>query len=302
MPDGVPAPQPRRPGRGAVRSLRHLHRPRLLGRCVRRRARRRAVTPRPSRRRDHAAATVADRARLVERSHSAGRASGRRPRPRPRVRPRLGRAAAPDGRRRDAGRPGAARVGDRRRRAAQGLGDRRRTAGRSDRSPSSASIRSATGSWSRSLATRIAEIGRLPLLGAVTTPLEPAGGRANSAHRVRALVDDITVPPSLADAVAGARRTGAARRRLRRLRVDDGPRGPGTAAGRRAGRAAARACHHDLTGPPAVASRSATGASGGPAVAVDRRGADGGDLHVLTDARGMDDVPVADVDRDVVDR
>jgi len=52
-----------------------------------------------------------------------------------------------------------------------------------------------------SLATRIAEIGRLPLLGAITTPFEPAGGRANSAHRVRALVDDITVPPSLADAI-----------------------------------------------------------------------------------------------------
>jgi ATP-dependent DNA helicase RecQ len=52
-----------------------------------------------------------------------------------------------------------------------------------------------------SLAARIAEIGRLPLLGAVTTPLQPAGGRANSAHRVRALVDDITVPPSLADAI-----------------------------------------------------------------------------------------------------
>ena len=51
------------------------------------------------------------------------------------------------------------------------------------------------------LAARIAEIGRLPLLGAVTTPLQPAGGRANSAHRVRALIDDITVPPSLAAAI-----------------------------------------------------------------------------------------------------
>ena len=52
-----------------------------------------------------------------------------------------------------------------------------------------------------SLATRIAEIGRMPLLGAITTALEPAGGRANSAHRVRALLDDITVPRSLAEAV-----------------------------------------------------------------------------------------------------
>jgi ATP-dependent DNA helicase RecQ len=52
------------------------------------------------------------------------------------------------------------------------------------------------------LAARIGEIGRLPVLGAVTTPLEPAGGRANSAHRVRALVDDITVPPSLATVIA----------------------------------------------------------------------------------------------------
>jgi ATP-dependent DNA helicase RecQ len=52
-----------------------------------------------------------------------------------------------------------------------------------------------------SLAAQIAEIGRLPLLGAVTTPAQAAGGRANSAHRVRALVDDIAVPPPLASAV-----------------------------------------------------------------------------------------------------
>jgi ATP-dependent DNA helicase RecQ len=54
----------------------------------------------------------------------------------------------------------------------------------------------------RSLAERIAEVGRLPMLGTVTTPAEPAGGRANSAHRVRALIDVITVPPAVAAAVA----------------------------------------------------------------------------------------------------
>jgi ATP-dependent DNA helicase RecQ len=53
-----------------------------------------------------------------------------------------------------------------------------------------------------SLANRIAEIGRLPLLGAVTTAPRAAGGRANSAHRVRALVDEITVPAALAAAIS----------------------------------------------------------------------------------------------------
>ena len=52
-----------------------------------------------------------------------------------------------------------------------------------------------------SLASRIAEVGRLPLLGAVTTPARPVGGRANSAHRVRALESEIVVPPQLSEAV-----------------------------------------------------------------------------------------------------
>jgi ATP-dependent DNA helicase RecQ len=52
----------------------------------------------------------------------------------------------------------------------------------------------------RSLAEHIASVGRLPLIGAVQT--RPVEGRANSAHRVRALLDAIAVPEDLAEAVA----------------------------------------------------------------------------------------------------
>jgi ATP-dependent DNA helicase RecQ len=48
----------------------------------------------------------------------------------------------------------------------------------------------------RTLAAQIAKVGRLPLLGAVATA--PVGGRANSAHRVRSLLDVVSVPPELA--------------------------------------------------------------------------------------------------------
>ncbi|PZF89498.1 RecQ family ATP-dependent DNA helicase [Micromonospora deserti] len=52
-----------------------------------------------------------------------------------------------------------------------------------------------------SLAERIATVGRLPLLGQVT-PTGPTGGpRGNSAQRVRALHDAVTVPVELADAL-----------------------------------------------------------------------------------------------------
>ncbi|MEV4386953.1 DEAD/DEAH box helicase [Micromonospora sp. NPDC049580] len=55
-----------------------------------------------------------------------------------------------------------------------------------------------------SLAERIAAVGRLPLLGAVTPtgPDGPGGPRGNSAQRVRALHDAFTVPADLADALA----------------------------------------------------------------------------------------------------
>ncbi|MDM4720917.1 DEAD/DEAH box helicase [Micromonospora sp. WMMA1363] len=53
-----------------------------------------------------------------------------------------------------------------------------------------------------SLAERIATVGRLPLLG--TVAVSAAGGpRGNSAQRVRALHGAVTVPPELADALAG---------------------------------------------------------------------------------------------------
>ncbi|NJP31360.1 DEAD/DEAH box helicase [Micromonospora thermarum] len=53
-----------------------------------------------------------------------------------------------------------------------------------------------------SLAGRIATVGRLPLLGAVTVTA-PGGPRGNSAQRVRALHGAVTVPPDLAGALAG---------------------------------------------------------------------------------------------------
>ncbi|MFB6822745.1 RecQ family ATP-dependent DNA helicase [Streptomyces virginiae] len=58
-----------------------------------------------------------------------------------------------------------------------------------------------------SLAARIAEIGRMPLLGALAyTDQAPAFGSvsSNSAQRVRGLHQALTVPPALADALAGA--------------------------------------------------------------------------------------------------
>ncbi|WP_416902310.1 DEAD/DEAH box helicase [Micromonospora echinospora] len=56
-----------------------------------------------------------------------------------------------------------------------------------------------------SLAERIAEIGRLPLLGQVapTDAASAAGPRGNSAQRVRALHDAFAVPDDLAGALAG---------------------------------------------------------------------------------------------------
>jgi ATP-dependent DNA helicase RecQ len=56
----------------------------------------------------------------------------------------------------------------------------------------------------RSLAARIAEIGRLPLLGEVTVADGADTGRANSAYRVRALHARLSVDDVLAERVAGA--------------------------------------------------------------------------------------------------
>jgi ATP-dependent DNA helicase RecQ len=55
-----------------------------------------------------------------------------------------------------------------------------------------------------SLASRIASVGRLPLLGTLTsTHVGDAGPRGNSAQRVRALHDAFTVTPEVAVAVSG---------------------------------------------------------------------------------------------------
>ncbi|MCX5203751.1 RecQ family ATP-dependent DNA helicase [Streptomyces sp. NBC_00237] len=59
----------------------------------------------------------------------------------------------------------------------------------------------------RSLGSRIAEVGRMPLLGSLEYAPESAGaplGQANSAQRVRSLHQTLTVPPELADALADA--------------------------------------------------------------------------------------------------
>jgi ATP-dependent DNA helicase RecQ len=54
-----------------------------------------------------------------------------------------------------------------------------------------------------SIAARVAEIGRLPLLGAMTSAhVGDAGPRGNSAQRVRVLHDAFTVPPEMATALA----------------------------------------------------------------------------------------------------
>src|SRR5690606_5531767 len=53
-----------------------------------------------------------------------------------------------------------------------------------------------------SLATHVATVGRLPLLGALPVAPRADHGRANSAQRVRALHDAITLPPALAAQVA----------------------------------------------------------------------------------------------------
>jgi len=50
-----------------------------------------------------------------------------------------------------------------------------------------------------SLAQRLAEVGRLPLLGTLESARDPAGGRgSNSAQRLRAVAGSLTLPPSLA--------------------------------------------------------------------------------------------------------
>ncbi|MBT2511135.1 RecQ family ATP-dependent DNA helicase [Streptomyces sp. ISL-98] len=58
----------------------------------------------------------------------------------------------------------------------------------------------------QSLGSRIAEVGRMPLLGSVAYTPEAAGRmpNTNSAQRVRALHQALTVPPELAAALAGA--------------------------------------------------------------------------------------------------
>ncbi|UGQ13892.1 RecQ family ATP-dependent DNA helicase [Yinghuangia sp. ASG 101] len=56
-----------------------------------------------------------------------------------------------------------------------------------------------------SLGARLAQVGRLPLLGslAYAPGAEPGLGRSNSAQRLKALADAFVVPPELAAAVAG---------------------------------------------------------------------------------------------------
>jgi ATP-dependent DNA helicase RecQ len=54
-----------------------------------------------------------------------------------------------------------------------------------------------------SVAAHVAAVGRLPLLGTVTATGPAAGGRSNSAQRVKALYGGFRVPPELAARLAG---------------------------------------------------------------------------------------------------
>ena len=120
-----------------------------------------------------------------------------------------------------------------------------------------------------SLGARLAEVGRLPLLGTLDLlrDVPPGAGRSNSAQRLRAVHGAFGVPPAMA--LDGRPR--AARRRRRRLRLDAhrghpraarGGRRPGAAAGARAGRLSGPAARprrpyarrHDLG--PATARRA----------------------------------------------
>lgn len=73
----------------------------------------------------------------------------------------------------------------------------------------------------QSLGARIAEIGRLPLLGSVEYVGEASQlSRSNSAQRLKALDGALSVPPSLAEALRAAGRPGAARGRRDGDRMD----------------------------------------------------------------------------------
>ncbi|MGH3681494.1 MAG: recombinase RecQ, partial [Natronosporangium sp.] len=56
-----------------------------------------------------------------------------------------------------------------------------------------------------SVAAHVATVGRLPLLGTVsaTGPADGAGGRSNSAQRVKALFGGFQLPPELAAGLSG---------------------------------------------------------------------------------------------------
>ena len=99
-----------------------------------------------------------------------------------------------------------------------------------------------------SLAARLAEVGRLPLLGTLDLlrDVPPGAGRSNSAQRVKAVRGAFGVPRG-----PGARRPAAAAgRRRRRLRLDAHRGDPRAARGRRRPGAAARARPRRLSGPP----------------------------------------------------
>ncbi len=215
LPDGVPAKAVGRRGRQALRPLRQLRGRPLHGRGLRRGARRGPRRPRQGRRRGGAPAHVAHRTprdrRGPEGPYPGRGAGGAGPGAGPAVGHRLGQPAASAARAAGAGRARARRRGPGRGGRARRLGQRARWLGvgvdeAQPRPVGVVTVASGTRpQLVRSLGARIAETGRLPLLGTVHSSGEQHQlPRSNSAQRLKALAGALTVPPELAEALARA--------------------------------------------------------------------------------------------------
>jgi len=98
-----------------------------------------------------------------------------------------------------------------------------------------------------SLGARIAEIGRLPVLGFVAYAGDASQvSRSNSAQRLKALDGALAVPPALASAIAEAQGPVLSGGRLHRDGLDPRGRGPHAQACRCAGGVAARSGRAEL--------------------------------------------------------
>ena len=267
LPDGVPAPRARRPGRRAVRALRQLHRAALAA---------------------ERAEAAARRPRATGCCAPASSSSPRKMWPTGmrelgvdvpgKIGPDAGGRARPGARQAD--RPGLGSHGC----ARCSAGDARTTPAVPDLSrgrawsrcwppgtgtsgqPASSALPSRTRpQLIESLAQRIAEIGRMPYLGSLAYAVEPPARprpQHNSAQRLRAVWHSAHRARAVARPAGRRGRPGAAGRRPDRNRLDHDGRGPAAARGRGPRRAAAGARgDHWLTG---SVSRGPPGRTGGP--------------------------------------